>query len=209
LIDGSALFLTVRSMPDNRPLDYRAFVDLLVEQIPGLQQPAAPTSDSRWVMWTAASPQNEGQNRFLDFAESQLRWEVRRVGPVDSFLIEPAQLGLAADNRPAVSRLVRFDASIAFAIGRLADTHRVVVVSDSYALADPLHRAATVTGSEPLRQPHLAFFGRALDSRWQRLLLKGGPVVPVFIDLDDHEARLFGFASSTEASTSTLEGLVF
>jgi len=68
---------------------------------------------------------------------------------------------------------------------------------------------ATVVASEPHRRPHLAFFGRALDSRWQRQLLKGRPVGPNFIDLDDHEAKLFGFATSEEASTSTLEGLVF
>jgi len=211
LLDGSALFLTVRSLPEARSLDYRVLVDLLVEQIPGLEPSTARESSSHWVMWTAASPQNEGQNRFLDFAEGQLLWEVRRVPPADSFLVEPSVLGLSIENRPAVNRLLRFDAAIAFAIGRLVDTHRVIVVTDSYALAEPLGRASAIARGDPHRRPCLSFFGRSLDPRWQRVLLKKDSMAPLFIDLDDHEDKLFGLAAAeTRPQTKPFrEGILF
>lgn len=211
LIDGSALFLTVRSLPESRSLDYRALVDLLIEQVPGLEAATPRGGKSHWVMWTAASPQNEGQNRFLDFAEGQLHWEVRRVPPVESFLIDPSQLGVSNENRPAVNRLLRFDAAIAFALGRLVDTHRVIVVSDGYSIAEPLARASAIAGGDSTRTPILSFFGRSLDPRWQRLLLKKDPTAPRFIDLDDHEELLFGLAPSGSVSQlkPSRDGILF
>jgi len=207
LIDGSALFLGARGLYEGRQLDYRALVDVLVNHVEGLEAPNG-VSRPRWVMWTSASPQNQGQSRFLDFAENELRWEVRRFSPADSFMIEPATvLGLSQEGR-AASRLVRFDASIAFAIGRLAELHRIVVVSDSFALADPLIRTGHVV-TDSARRPVLAFFGRALDARWQRVLRTEGNFAPEFIDLDDFEEKLFGSQAPPRPATVRGESIVF
>lgn len=194
LIDGSALFLTVRSLID-RNLDYKAFIALISRHVPGVREAGTSVDATRWVMWTSVSPQNEGQNRFLDFAENQLHWEVRRFSPADSFIVEPSTLfGAVSDAKGVHQRLLRFDASIAFALGRLAENHRIVVVSDGFGLADPMIRAAKIGRSIP--KPTLAFFGRALDSRWQRLLRVEPDHAPRFLDLDDHEDELFGVPSA-------------
>ena len=183
LIVGSAVFFAVRTLFENAQLRYPALIDLLVEQVEGLQRPSS-SHGSSWVMWTSASPQNQGQAKFLEYAENALRWEVRRFSPVDSYMVEPAStLGLS-DSRSA-TRLVRFDAGIAFALGRLADWDHVVVVTDSFGLADPMMRVSRV-GNRPV----LAFFGRVLDTRWQRVLNKQD-AAPVWIDLDDHVSSLF------------------
>lgn len=193
LVDGSTLYLAARSY--DRPLDYQALIGLLVEKIPYLGKPGEP--DTLWTMWTAASAQNEGQIRFLEFAERDLRWEVRRVAPVDSYIIEPAVLlGWSSGNRSA-SPLMRFDASLAFAIGRLAEQHRpLVVVTDSFALADPLRRADRIASGV-----YLAFFGTAVDARWQGVLRREKFVE--FIDFDEHADRLFGIPRSPPEVRST------
>lgn len=188
LIDGSALFLAVRTLYENTSLNYRALIEILVETVRGLHRPTSITRPP-WVMWTSASPQNQGQVRFLEFVENELSWEVRRVSPVDSYMVEPVSVLGLSDSR-AASRLVRFDASIAFALGRLATSHRVVVLTDSFALADPMMRTATIVGS-PSSKPVLAFFGRAIDARWHRVLGKHERA-PDWLDLDDHEEVLFG-----------------
>lgn len=191
LVDGSALFLAVRALSDGRSLDYRALVDLLCEQVPGLTRPSGTNDATQWVMWTSAAPDNAGQNRFLEFAEKELLWTVRRVPPADSFMVDPAgALGLTHDSRVA-SRLVRFDAAIAFAVARVADSHRVVLVSDSFPLAEPLQRAARFRASTTVPNV-LAFFGRAIDARWQRVLRESGRTGIEFVDFDEHESRLFG-----------------
>lgn len=196
LIDGSALYLAARTLFEGRQLNYRALVDLLCREIHGLQPPRAITAPHPWVMWTSAAAQNQGQNRFLDFAESDLHWEVRRVSPADSFMVEPTTvLGLSTEGR-AASRLVRFDASIAFAIGRLAPTHQVVLLTDSFSVADPLMRAAQIHGDQT--RPVLVFFGRALDARWQRVLRTEKDLAPRLIDLDDYETDLFGSESAPD-----------
>lgn len=208
LIDGSALFLSFRSLFEGRSLDYRALVHVLSDNVSGLQPPPrSGPADQPWVMWTSASSQNPGQSKFLEFAEQELRWEVRAFPPADSFMVEPTTiLGISAESR-AASRLVRFDASISFAIGRLAESHRLVVVSDSFALADPLRRAAALAG--PGRKPYLAFFSRALDSRWQRVLRTGGDTAPHLLDLDDHEEGLFGAGSAPTRPEPRASGLFF
>src|SRR5437870_468099 len=73
-IDGSALYLASRNLHESRQLDYRQLVDLLLSKIPGLVQATPYGKESRWVMWTSASPDNAGQSRFLDFAERELHW---------------------------------------------------------------------------------------------------------------------------------------
>ncbi len=87
--------------------------------------------------------------------------------------------------------LIRFDSQIAFAMGRLASEQRIVVVSDSYPLASTLQRARHLRGASQPKNV-LAFFGSALDPRWQRLLRDPSKSEIEFIDLDDEEAALFG-----------------
>ena len=185
-------------------MDYHRLVGLLVDEVSDLGKPG--DHGTLWTMWTSASATNEGQSRFLEFAERELKWEVRRFSPADSYMVEPTLLlGWSSDSRSS-SRLVRFDASIAFAIGRLAEKHTpLVVVSDSFALEDPLRRAARVS-PEP-SSLYLAFFGRALDSRWQGVLRKESPVK--FIDFDEHEDTLFGIARTPPAKMSDDSAIVY
>lgn len=190
LIDGSALFLTSRSLYEGRQLDYRRLVQVLHDNVEDLRPSWAPGRQDIWTMWTSASAQNEKQSRFLEFAENELRWDIRKFSPGDSYMVDPsAALGLGADSR-LPSRFMRFDAPLAFAAGRLAEGHRLVVISDSFTLADPLKRAAMIA-REQSRRPVLAFFGRALDPRWQRMLRKE-PDVFEFLDLDELAASLYG-----------------
>lgn len=200
-IDGSALFLAARALGvkpggdprDARGLDYRALIDVLCSRVPGLAAPAgnAPEDPAHWVMWTSYSHDNAGQNRFLEFAEKELLWAVRRFSPPESFLIDPAStLGPSADPK-IVGRLTRFDSSIAFAMGRVAEDRRIVVVSDSHSLAEPLSRARAMRRKFPGQKNVMAFFGRALDPRWQRTLRDSSDSIE-FVDLDEDESALFG-----------------
>src|SRR5262245_48315009 len=52
LIDGSALFLTVRSIHEGRQLDYRRLVDVLCGAVEGLTS-SWNSSSNLWVMWTS------------------------------------------------------------------------------------------------------------------------------------------------------------
>jgi hypothetical protein len=109
-----------------------------------------------------------------------------------------AQFLAASSAGPRLAdRLTRFDTSIAYMIGRLATTHQIIVVSDSFALAEPMVRAHFVRaksgnpGSAPRNV--LAFFGRALDPRWHGFLHNVGHEDSIeFLDLDQHEDWLFG-----------------
>src|SRR5258706_1073660 len=78
LIDGSAVYLSARTLHEGKQLDYRAIVTHLTQKVPGLSPPTARADSDRWVMWTSASPENAGQSRFLDFVEDELNWTVRR-----------------------------------------------------------------------------------------------------------------------------------
>jgi hypothetical protein len=198
LIDGSALFLASRAISDSvrpeasteRPprLDYRALIDVLKTNIQGLADPDPVHRASIWTMWTAASSDNPGQQSFLDFTEKMLKWEIRKFTPSQSFMVEPATvLGISSES--GKGRLTRFDASIAYAIGRLADTHRIVVVTDSFPLADPLARLSAQFGATS-GKPILAFYGRSIDPRWYVVFREAS--APEFINLDDFEAKLFG-----------------
>lgn len=194
LVDGSALFLAARVAGGGRQLDYRKLVEILCHHLSGHLHPPGREGHGRastWVMWTSAMSDNAGQNRFLEFAEKELLWVVRRVSPSDSFMVDPSSvLGLIGESNKT-SRLIRFDSQIAFAMGRLASEQRIVVVSDSYPLASTLQRARHLRGASQPKNV-LAFFGSALDPRWQRLLRDPSKSEIEFIDLDDEEAALFG-----------------
>lgn len=195
LADGSAVFLAaVRHADGDRKLDYYALRDFLCRAVPGLNPPG-PSTNSKWVMWTAADPTNVGQAKFLEFAEQRLGWEIRKTPPSQAFTIEPSTLfGVGGSSEPAKSsRLIRFDAAIAFAMGRLAESHNLIVLSDSYALREPIARI----NGRPDGRCVLAFFGHALDPRWLAALrghrTEDG-IEDRFIDLDADAAKLFGLA---------------
>jgi len=190
LIDGSALFLASRLHGEGAEgpprLDYKALVDVLTQEVEGLSLPTTSTQESPWVMWTAASPNNEGQTKFLDFIAHELHWEVRRYFPSQAFVFEPTSVfGIGGGDGTKTSRLIRFDAQIAFAMGRLAQDHKVVVVSDSFSLYDPMLRIAEFS-----EKPTLAFFGRDLDPRWHSVI-KGDDPTPQFVDLERFESELY------------------
>ncbi len=80
---------------------------------------------------------------------------------------------------------------MAFAMGRLASDHRIVLISDSFALAEPLVRSARTAHSRNA----IAFFGRLLDSRWQRVLQSHQVE---FVDLSNLEEEIFGTKRTVE-----------
>lgn len=192
-MDAGAVFFAARELQESAQFNYQALMQLLSRE--GFPLPSSGSNGSHlWVLWSAVVAHNTGQVRFLQYAERDLGWTVRRFHPTEGYVVDPATLGLSGDGARLANRLLRFDASIAFAIGRLAEDHRVAVISDSFALAEPLLRAARVSKRPAL----LSFFGRLLDPRWQTLLREGSADLIKFIDLDQHEDVLFGSKKSVE-----------
>ena len=192
LIDGTALYMAVRALYGERQLDYQALIQILMESMPILSKPGS--DNTSWVMWTAASPQNIGQNKFLEFVENELKWEVRKTDIANSYLIEPVSIfDLSKTSR---NRLIRFDANIAFALGRLANFQHIVVISDSYALMEPMARVSAISRTEPFEGTTLAFFGNALESRIHSFLRNNSCIH--LLDLDESEVRLFGSRAVTQ-----------
>lgn len=189
-MDAGAVFFAIREMHEGAQLNYPQLMQLLSRQ--GFPLPTGQPSGAMWVLWSSAVAANAGQIRFLQFAERELGWNVRRFSPADSYMVDPA--GLGGSDPKLANRLMRFDASIAFAIGRVATDHRIAVISDSFALAEPLLRAARTVGQRNV----LAFFGRLLDPRWQRLLRDDAGKSVEFLDLDEDEEFLFGSKRSPE-----------
>jgi hypothetical protein len=188
LIDGSALYLATASRAtESRRLNYFALVEVLVREF-GVRPPS-DNGSSIWTMWTSADPGNAGQSKFLDFAEQRLRWQVRSMYPSQAYMIEPETMfGIGVDSTKS-GRLLRFDAQIAFAMGRLAESHRLVVVSDSFPLRDAMLRvnenwARTTEGCGR------AFFGQSSETRW--LTTRHTDFDAPFLDLDRFHDELFG-----------------
>lgn len=206
LMDAGAVFFAVRDLFEGLQLEYPALADVLCKRVLSqsgqmLEQPKPslrPDSEQLWALWTSFSAQNAGQARFLDYAENKLGWIARRFDPSDSYVVDPqTTLGISKSsdggNSRSVNRLMRFDASIAYTVGRIAKTHLIVLITDSYALAEPLVKAAMARGQKNC----IAFFGRLLDPRWHGLLRGKAQDFVEFIDLDDAEAELFGERRST------------
>lgn len=193
-MDASAVFLAARDLHGDAQLNYDALRDLLRRSL----VPSHGEIEIEWVLWTSLDPSNQGQVKFLEHMEKR-GWKVRSFHPAESFMVDPLTLGASAgsiDSRTS-KRLTRFDASIAFAIGytiardeglarqSAGSISRIAVISDSFALAEPLVRAARVGKCRNA----IAFFGRLLDPRWRRL--ETSPEVHV-IDLDQFDNELFG-----------------
>ena len=204
LLDGTALFQASKSLYPENSLDYQT-LKFLLGMVSGWPDSDSAAEDSvRSVMWTSAVEGNPGQAKFLDFVEMKLDWEVRRFKPADSYMVDLSSNMALGGSSHMAQRLMRFDAPIAFAMGRLAETHQIMLVTDSFALADPLRRAIEISGQEA----YLAFFGRALDSRWLRVI-RSTPELN-FIDLDDFSEDLFGVSAQPASEPFTMiKGLIF
>lgn len=187
-MDAGAVFFAVRDMHEGQQMSYPALMNLLAGS--GFPLPSRSDDDDHlWAMWSSAVTQNPGQMRFLQYAERELRWRVRRFHPAEGYMVDPMSFGSSSDARSA-NRLLRFDASIAFAIGRVAEDHRIAVITDSFAVAEPLVKAARMAGQSCTNL--IVFFSRLLDPRWQRLLRGEGRMPVELLDLDEHQEQLFG-----------------
>jgi hypothetical protein len=212
LIDGSALFFAVRNHFDGQGLDYQALLQLLGREFGrGSGSPIVgpdakllvlpPNPGSVWQFWSPSVPQNEGQLRFLTYVETNLGIPVRRFSLLDSIALDPqTALSTIGESPRLKERLTRFDASIAFTMGALAATHQIILITDSFALAEPMVRAARARwerfGEMPQPPNVLAFFGRAMDSRWSGLFRRGQLGDPAqgvvrHLDFDEHIEGLF------------------
>jgi hypothetical protein len=179
LVDGTALFFGQRAVSPDKTMDYRALVTLLRDHTGQSSQPRPA------YFFTATDETNDKQLKFNEMVRT-LGWTVAQTTPQMAMVANP----LLAD---ADNRLIRFDASMAYALGRLssAGVKHVVVVSDSYALANPVRdcvqRGMRVT---------VGFFGSVLDSRWHRIfrdseLPTARSRKPEFLDFDTSSHLLF------------------
>lgn len=236
-MDGSAMFFAARDLYPGTPMSYAELTTSIREvawsrefgcegqsdaacgiHLPAVQPgPLDYPPRTSWIMWSSISAKNEGQARFLKHVEG-LGWDIRSFAPADSFMVDPVTtLSLAAGTRIG-ERMTRFDGSIAYMIGRLAEQCQIVLLSDSFALAEPLIRAARARyraehelaqreNRDPKQMPPniLAFFGRSLDPRWFAVLRQwnqggyggnGGCVN--FFDLDSRQHLLFGVSPVRE-----------
>ncbi|MBK7876746.1 MAG: hypothetical protein IPJ77_13545 [Planctomycetes bacterium] len=152
LVDGSALYLASRQVDAARTLDYRALENSLRQRV------GARTFEPA-VLWTSFDATNEGQAKFLEFIERELRWTVDAV-PVQDAVAHPK--GTATEPTS-----IRFGERIAYAIGRLAASGNssIVVVSDQYSLSAPMIDVVKRGG-----QVWLSFFGSQLEVRYHRLI---------------------------------------
>jgi len=212
-MDAGAVFFAARDMHEGQQLAYPALMDLLTKKGFPLPDRSVTRDEHLWVMWSSSVAQNPGQVRFFHYAERELGWRVRRFHPTEGYMVDPVSVGLTGETR-AVNRLLRFDASIAFAIGRVAEDHRIAVVTDSFAVAEPLLRAARLRGegnkligggnTNMIGEGStnlIVFFSRLLDPRWQRLLRDEAERVPIdLLDLDEHEEQLFGAQKPRETT---------
>lgn len=210
LIDGTALYFKSREGRAER-LDYEALNHRLQANTALAFEPA--------LFFTTYDAQHEGQAKFLTFLQTRLQWKVeaRPVWEADPLPKEAWERG---DRR---NEFVRFDASIAFALGRLVGRrNRIVVVTNSFALEQPMLAAAEygqaippevkgnnklnipmIKKSEPTTEVVLAFFGRQLDPRWLPIL-RGKESKIKFWDLEDDSKALFGreFTSNKSGPTT-------
>lgn len=200
LVDGSAMYLAGRQVDQTRTLDYRALQSALLSRVQARALEPA-------IFWTSFDPANEGQAKFLEFIEREMRWTVDAV-PVQEAVAHLKGPG-GADSPP-----IRFGERIAYALGRLsvATSGGIIIISDQYSICAPMLDAV----SRGVRV-WLAFFGSQLDARYHRLLRSNvakpeeghGALPPVgtpsskfgqtrpkgelsFIDLDELSTEIWG-----------------
>ena len=184
LSDGSALFFAARQQFPERNLNYRALDRIIRTHTQGHssdQESEARGTPS--ILFSSIEPANEKQQKFVEFIEQQLRWSVHKVSPHDATVCNP----LLTDG---VFRHIRFDAWIAYAMGRLAGKEpspHIAIVTDSWPLAGPVQECAS-RGTRVT----VCFFGGVIDTRWHRVVREREAEGHVdFLDLDDYTGDLF------------------
>lgn len=190
LIDGTALYFRSREGRSGR-LDYEALNRILTEK-------AGVSSFDPALFFTTYDAQNEGQAKFLNFLRTRIQWkdEPRPVWDAD-----PLPKDAPWERTERRNEFIRFDAPIAFALGRLLDRRdKIVVVTDSFGLEQPLLAASEYREAAIV----LAFFGRQLDQRWLPVLQRSRID---FWDLDDNSEALFGRDATPIVQGSTLANL--
>jgi hypothetical protein len=188
LIDGTALYFRSREGRSER-LDYEALNR-------ELQAKAGVSAFDPALFFTTYDAQNEGQGKFLAFLRTRIQWKEETLPVWDA---DPLPDRAPWERSERRNEFIRFDSSIAFALGRLVDRRdRIVVVTDSFALEHPMLAASEYKAAEIV----LAFFGRQLDPRWLPIV-KGGDSKIKFWDLDESSQALFGRESTSPGRTST------
>lgn len=182
LIDGTALYFRSREGRSER-LDYEALNRQLLNRDRRGQAPASAFDPA--LFFTTYDAQNEGQAKFLAFLKTRVRWQVEARPVWDA---DPLPKDAPWERNERRNEFIRFDSSIAFALGRLAERRdRIIVVTDSFALEQPMLAAAEYGGAEIV----LAFFGRQLDPRWLPIVKESQGKI-TFWDLDENSQALFG-----------------
>ena len=193
LVDGSALFFGQRAVSPDKNMNYMALKEHLE------RQSRTDTSPMPALFFTAGDEGNEKQVKFHELIKTGLGWHVHQIPPHE------ATIANALLDDPN-NRTIRFDAMIAYALGRLsasrsvktvsqADSNsgnpaidQVFVISDSWPLAGPIRdcvsRGTAVT---------VAFFGSFIDTRWHKTFREAekSDQKLTFIDLDTIAQRLF------------------
>ena len=189
--DGTALFLASRTLERDKNLDYVA-LDQRLKMV------ARVKSFDLALFFTSFDPNNDGQRKFLGFVNDRLGWTVDAVHTNEA-LLRPVATGDSdtGEFRP----FVRFDARIAFCLGRLAGQYdHVIVISDSYGLSAPILETV-----ERQTKVTLAFFGQLLDPRWGKIIHKVSPPV-AWLDFDKDLLELFG-GDRAQAADLAISGL--
>lgn len=187
LIDGTALYFRSREARAER-LDFEALASFLEKR-------SSPDLVELVVFFSTFDDANEAQQKFLTFLRTRLRWDVE-LRPI--WEADPLPRDAPWERSARRNEFVRFDAAISFAIGRLVDRYkRIVVVTDSFGVEQPIAAARALEHAQLV----LAFFRHSLDPRWHTRLLTGSRGGVEFWDLDEVPA-LFG-RDPPEASVSS------
>jgi len=193
LVDGSALFFGQRAVSPDKNMNYMALKEHLE------RQSRTDTSPMPALFFTAGDEGNEKQVKFHELIKTGLGWHVHQIPPHE------ATIANALLDDPN-NRTIRFDAMIAYALGRLSASRsvktasqaesnsanpaidQVFVISDSWPLSGPIRdcvsRGTAVT---------VAFFGSFIDTRWHKAFREAekSDQKLTFIDLDTIAQRLF------------------
>jgi hypothetical protein len=199
LIDGTALYFRSREGRTER-LDYEALDSELqmrssvgrsaLERLrnqgaSGSALPSMPPFDPV-IFFTTYDSKNDGQTKFLSYLRSKLAWQVETKPIWDA---DPLPIDAPWERNERRNQYIRFDAAIAFALGRLVERRkRIIVVTDSFALAQPM-----LAASEYGTQIVLAFFGQQIDPRWMPVVKESKSNSGLqFWDLSDSSQPIFG-----------------
>jgi hypothetical protein len=192
LVDGTALFFGQRKISPDKNMNYLVLRDAIQ------RESGAATGPRGAFFFTASDEGNPNQVKFHDMIRSAVGWHVHPIPPHDATTANPLL------DQPA-SMSIRFDAMIAYALGRLTASGasstpiqsgsqqaggrlRVLVLSDSWPLAGPIKdcvaRGAAVT---------VVFFGSLIDNRWHKVFrdAERSESGLDFFDLDVIAPRLF------------------